>query len=67
MEPNEQEAGIQQEAVEHPPPPNQTKTTAVQAGNGNDNNITSDPLLMPYSNEIDLVISQQTKEHIWNF
>ena len=69
VEPNEQEAGIQQEAVEQiaPPPPKQTKTTAVQAGNGNNNNITSDPLLMPYSNEIDLIISQQTKEKNWNF
>lgn len=68
-EPNEQEVGIQHEAVEQlaPPSPKQTNTTSVQAGNGNNNNITSDPLIMPYSNEIDSIISQQTKEKNWNF
>ena len=58
VEPNEQEA-VEQLAS---PPPKQTKTTAVRAGNGHNNNNTSDPLLMPYSNEIDLIISQQAKD-----
>ncbi|CAC5384571.1 unnamed protein product [Mytilus coruscus] len=42
------------------------KTTAAQAGSGNTFNNTC-PLLMPCSNEIDIIVSQQIKEKMWNF
>ncbi|VDI19555.1 Hypothetical predicted protein [Mytilus galloprovincialis] len=54
------------ENINQPPPQKQLKTTAVQAGPGN-TLINTGPLLMPCANEVDIIVSQQIKEKIWNF
>jgi hypothetical protein len=62
---------MEADQVVDPPPPKQMKTTSVQASNGEDIidnylNI-ANPILMPCSNETDILVSQQTKDKIWNF
>ncbi|CAC5383633.1 unnamed protein product [Mytilus coruscus] len=64
--PDLQQANQPVEPNNQPPPQKQLKTTAVQAGPGNTLNNTG-PLLMPCANEIDIIVSQQIKEKIWNF
>ncbi|CAC5390599.1 CYP4B1 [Mytilus coruscus] len=61
-----QQADQPVEPNNQPPPQKQLKTTAVQAGPGNTFNNTGS-LLMPCANEIDIIVSQQIKEKIWNF
>ena len=63
----ELEQNVQMEAdqIVDPPPPKQMRTTSVQAGNGEDIidnylNI-ANPILMPYSNETDILVSQQIR------
>ena len=63
--PARQPINAQDDQQAAPPPPKQMRTTAVQAGDGNNINNT-DPLVMPCANEIDIIISQQLKEKIWN-
>ena len=64
---------IQMEAEQNvdPPPPKQMRTTSVQAGNGEDiieSYLNSaNPILMPCSNETDILVSQQIKVKIWDF
>ena len=68
---NEQNVQMEADQVVDPPPPKQMRTTCVQAGNGEDIidnylNIAK-PILMPCSNETDILVSQQIKDKIWNF
>jgi hypothetical protein len=68
---SEQNVQMEADQVVDPPPPKQMRTTSVQAGNGEDIidnylNI-ANPILMPCSNETDILVSQQTKDKIWNF
>jgi hypothetical protein len=68
---SEQNVQMEADQVVDPPPPKQMRTTSVQASNGEDIidnylNI-ANPILMPCSNETDILVSQQTKDKIWNF
>jgi hypothetical protein len=68
---NEQNVQMEADQVVDPPPPKQMRTTSVQASNGEDiidNYLnTVNPILMPFSNETDILVSEEIKDKIWNF
>jgi hypothetical protein len=68
---NEQNVQMEADQVVDPPPPKQMRTTSVQASNCEDiidNYLnTVNPILMPCSNETDILVSEEIKEKIWNF
>ena len=65
-----QNVQMEAEQIVDPPPPKQMRIS-VQAGNGEDiidSYLNSaNPILMPCSNETDILVSQQIKDKMWNF
>ena len=61
---------MEAEQIVDPPPPKQMRIS-VQAGNGEDiidSYLNSaNPILMPCSNETDILVSKQIKDTMWHF